>query len=169
MLSIATSLRPFAPLVVAMLTLPGLVKPPRVGAQAIPPRAALEHLPSGPPLQSRVFPADTGRARVADFGVLRALVDTVTANLSRLEIHVTTLAPGKSVHPPHRHPHEELLVVRMGMLDVFQNGATRRVGPGAVIFQASNELHGVRNPGPDSTTYVVIRIDPHDLPRPGRP
>ena len=133
-----------------------------------PARAAGEHAPSGPPLRSAVFPADTGRVRVTDAGVFRALVDTVTSNLSRLEIHITTLAPEKSPHPPHRHAHEELMIVRTGSLEVLQNGATRHAGPGAVIFEASNELHGLRNPGPDSARYVVIRIDPHDLPIEGR-
>jgi quercetin dioxygenase-like cupin family protein len=137
------TLRPF---VLALVVLPGLVTPNAAAGQ-------------GPPLHSAVFPPDTGRVRVTEAAVFRALVDTVTANLSRLEIHVTTLGPGKAPHPPHRHPHEELMVVRSGTLEVFQNGATRRVGPGAVIFEASNELHGLRNPGPDSATYVVIRID----------
>ena len=128
-------------------------------------QAPVEHEPHGPPLTSRVFPADSGTVRVTDAALFLALVDTVTANLSRLEIHVTTLGPGKAPHPPHRHAHEELIVIRSGTLEVLQNGVTRRAGPGAVIFEASNELHGLRNPGPDSTTYVVIRIDPHDLVR----
>lgn len=118
------------------------------------------------PLASTVFPPDSGRLRAADGAVFRSLVDTATANLSRLEMHVTTLAPGKSPHPPHRHPHEEIMIVRSGMLDVLQNDVTRHAGSGAVIFEASNELHGLRNPGPDSATYVVIRIDPHDLVSP---
>ena len=159
MLSIPTSLRPFVSCVAAVLVLPGLATPRGAAGQSTPAR---------PPLRSAVFPPDTGRVRVTDVGVFRALVDTVTSNLSRLEIHITTLAPGKSPHPPHRHAHEELMIVRNGTLDVFQNGATRRAGPGAVIFEASNELHGLRNPGPDSATYVVIRIDPYDLPIPGR-
>ena len=115
------------------------------------------------PLASVLFPADTARATSANGARFRSLVDTVTANLARLEIHVTTLAPGKSPHPPHRHPHEEIMIVRSGTLEVFQNSATRLASAGAVIFEAANELHGLRNPGPDSATYVVIRIDPHDL------
>jgi len=156
--SIPTSLRPLLSCVATMLALPALATPRGAAAQSTPARA---------PLRSAVFPPDTGRLRVTDAGVFRALVDTVTSNLTRLEIHVTTLGPGKSPHPPHRHAHEELMIVRNGTLDVFQNGATRRAGPGAVIFEASNELHGLRNPGPDSATYVVIRLDPHDLPIPG--
>jgi len=160
MLSITTSLRTFGCCIAAVLILPGLGTPRSAGAQSTPAR---------PPLRSAVFPADTGRVRVTHAAVFRALVDTVTSNLSRLEIHVTTLGPGESPHPPHRHAHEELMIVRTGTLEVLQNGATRHAGPGAVIFEASNELHGLRNPGPDSATYVVIRIDPHDLPIPGRP
>ncbi len=131
----------------AILALFGVANPRPIGAQ----------------LRSSVFPPDTGRVHATESGVFRSLVDTTTTNLAKLEIHVTTLAPGKSPHPPHQHAHEELMIVRSGTLEVLQNGIIRRARPGAVIFQASNELHGVRNPGPDSATYVVIRIDPHDI------
>src|SRR5215471_3701514 len=77
------------------------------------------------PLRSTVFPADSGRLRNADGVIFRALVDTETVNLSRLEMHVTTLAPGHAPHPPHRHLHEELMIVRSGTLEVLQNGTTR--------------------------------------------
>jgi len=120
-------------------------------------------VPNCAPLGSTVFPPDSGRVRAGDGALFRSLVDTATTNLSRLEMHVTTLAPGKSPHAPHRHPHEEIMIVRSGTLEVLQNGVTRRAHSGAVIFEASNDLHGLRNPGPDSATYVVIRIEPHDL------
>jgi len=121
--------------------------------------------PSGPcpPLESTVIQADSGRPHQGDGALFRALVDTATTNLSRLEMHLTTLAPGKSPHPPHRHVHEELMIVRSGSLEVLQNGVTRHARAGDVIFEASNELHGLRNEGPDSATYLVIRIEPHDI------
>ncbi|GAC1699421.1 MAG: hypothetical protein NVS9B3_16410 [Gemmatimonadaceae bacterium] len=122
------------------------------------------HGPRGQPLHSMVFPADSIATRATAVGAMRRVVDTLTPALSRLEIHVTTLAPGRTVHPPHRHAHEELMIVREGTLEVLQNDKTRTAGPGSVIFEASNELHGLRNPGPAPATYYVIRIDPHDLP-----
>jgi len=79
MLSIPTSLRPFVSCVAAVLVLPGLATPRGAAAQSTPAR---------PPLRSAVYPPDTGRVRVTDVGVFRALVDTVTSNLSRLEIHI---------------------------------------------------------------------------------
>jgi|SRR2546422_993673 len=78
MLSIPTSLRPCACCAAAVLILPVVATLRGAAAQATPAR---------PPLRSAVFPADTGRVRVSDVGVFRTLVDTVTANLSRLEIH----------------------------------------------------------------------------------
>src|SRR5215831_14981781 len=99
-------------------------------------------------LRSTVFPADSARSRRTRPPTQRSLVDTATAILSKLEMHQTTLAPGESPHPPHRHAHEELMIVQSGTVQVYQNGVTRRAGPGSVIFMASNELHGLRNPGP---------------------
>ena len=46
-----------------------------------------------------------------------------------------------------------------GTLETFQSGATRRVGPGGIIFQASNELHNVTNVGKTPATYFVIGWD----------
>jgi quercetin dioxygenase-like cupin family protein len=80
-----------------------------------------------------------------------------TATLDELEMHVTTLAPGKSPHPPHKHPEEELIIIKEGQLETLLNGATQRVGPGAVIFQASNQLHGITNVGETPAVYYVIR------------
>src|SRR5207247_593257 len=73
-----------------------------------------------------------------------------------LEIHISTLNVGQSPHEPHKHVHEELLIVKEGTLETFQSGETRRAGPGAIISQASNEMHNVRNVGTTPATYYVI-------------
>ena len=57
---------------------------------------------------------------------------------------------------PHQHVHEELLIIKEGTLETFQSGTTRKVGPGGIIFQASNELHNVTNIGSTPATYYVI-------------
>jgi len=81
---------------------------------------------------------------------------TATATLDELEIHVTTLPPGQASHEPHKHPNEEVIIVKEGTVEAFQAGQTRRLGPGAVMFMASNELHAVRNVGDTPATYHVI-------------
>lgn len=89
-------------------------------------------------------------------GSVRKFLDAPTATLNNLEVHVTTLNPGQSPHSPHRHGHEELLIVKQGVIDVLVNGTWKSVGPGSVVFFASNQLHGVRNSGNVPATYHVI-------------
>lgn len=122
-----------------------------------------------PPLRSAVFPVDSVRVRQGAAANQRSIVDTLTANLSKLEMHETTLAPGQTPHAAHRHGHEELMIVRNGTIEVLQGTVTRLARPGDVVFMASNELHGLKNVGSTSATYLVIRIDPHDTPPDAKP
>ena len=71
-------------------------------------------------------------------------------------MHVTTLNAGLASHAPHTHPNEEVVILKEGRLEVFANGETRVVGPGAVMFMASNQPHAVRNVGDVPATYHVI-------------
>jgi quercetin dioxygenase-like cupin family protein len=106
--------------------------------------------------KSTVYEWSTADTKPNDWGAVRQVMRTPTPTLDELEIHISTLAPGKSPHAPHQHEHEELLIVKEGTLETFQSGATRRVGPGGIIFQASNELHNVTNVGTSPATYFVI-------------
>jgi XRE family transcriptional regulator, regulator of sulfur utilization len=42
-------------------------------------------------------------------------------------------------------------------VEALVNGETKRVGPGSVIFQASNQMHTVRNVGDVPAVYHVMR------------
>ena len=106
--------------------------------------------------KSAVYPWSATDTKPNEWGAVRQVMRTPTPTLDELEIHISTLAPGKSPHAPHQHEHEELLIVKDGTLDTFQSGTTRRVGPGGIIFQASNELHNVTNVGQAPATYFVI-------------
>jgi quercetin dioxygenase-like cupin family protein len=90
-------------------------------------------------------------------GFTRKFFQRPTATLDELECHVTTLNPGESPHAPHKHPDEELVIIKEGTVEAFLNGQTRRAGPGSVIFQASNQMHGLKNVGAAPATYHVIK------------
>lgn len=92
-----------------------------------------------------------------DVGELRNVVRQPTRTLDELEMHITTLNAGQESHPPHQHPAEELIIIKEGTLESFVNGEYRKVGPGSVVFQASNQLHGIRNIGKGPATYHVIQ------------
>lgn len=73
-------------------------------------------------------------------------------------MHITTLNPGMSPHPPHKHPNEELIILRQGTVETLSNGTWVRVGPGSIIFNGSNQLHGFKNVGTEPAIYHVVNF-----------
>jgi mannose-6-phosphate isomerase-like protein (cupin superfamily) len=112
---------------------------------------------SKPVMRCSVFDWNRIKAEPTKTGARRAFFDSPTATLDRLECHVTTVNPGEAAHAPHKHPEEELMIVKEGTLESVQEGVTNVVGPGSIIFQASNQMHGVRNVGETSATYFVFK------------
>ena len=109
-----------------------------------------------PVMGSAVFEWNSIPAKPTEVGSVRSFFKARTATLDELEMHVTTLQPGKASHPPHQHPNEELIIVMQGTVETLSNGEWKRVGPGSVIFNASNQLHGLRNVGTGEAIYHVI-------------
>ena len=107
------------------------------------------------PQGSFVLPWEELQARPAN-GKSRSIVRTPTATLDELESHVTVLPAGEASHAPHRHPQEEVIIVREGTVEFFQNGVTTRVGPGGFAFMASMDEHNAKNVGDTPATYFVI-------------
>lgn len=109
-----------------------------------------------PVMQSTLFDWNAVTSRPTDVGAVRQFFRAPTATLDELECHVTTLKPGATSHAPHKHPNEELVIVKEGTVEALVNGEMKRAGPGSVIFNASNQLHGIRNVGDGPATYHVI-------------
>ena len=55
------------------------------------------------------------------------------------------------------------MVIKEGTLAAMQNGKTNIVTDGGIIFEASNEEHGLVNVGTNQATYYVFKFSPHDL------
>ena len=107
-------------------------------------------------MQSSIFDWKQIEAKETPTGTSRRFFRAQTATLDELECHVTTLKPGESSHPPHQHPEEEILIIKEGMVESLVNGQMKRVGPGSVIFQASNQMHSIKNVGNEPATYHVF-------------
>ncbi len=110
------------------------------------------------PLASHAYRFEDLPVRSNGANRFRAVLDGQTHAGARLEIHETTLAPGASPHPPHRHIHEEIFLMREGAVEVTISGKTTRLGPGGVAFIASNDLHGLRNAGETPANYFVLAL-----------
>jgi mannose-6-phosphate isomerase-like protein (cupin superfamily) len=116
-----------------------------------------------PKLPSSVFDWTQLNVEKTAVGERRAVFDAPSANMDMVECHVTTVKAGLAPHAPHEHPEEELIIVKEGTLEVMQKGATTVVGPGSVIFEASGDLHGLKNVGDTPATYFVFKWRPRDM------
>jgi quercetin dioxygenase-like cupin family protein len=112
--------------------------------------------PAAAILESQVFDWDSVKPREVAYGSARQFFRAPTVTLAELEMHVTTLNAGQTSHAPHQHANEELIILREGTLETLSLGEWKRVGPGSIIFNASNDLHGVRNVGTGPATYHVV-------------
>ena len=110
-----------------------------------------------PLMGSSVFDWNAIEAQPTKVGSTRKFFQAPTATLDELECHVTTLNPGETPHPPHKQPDEEVIIVKEGVVEAMVNGQMKRVGPGSIIFQASNQLHSIRNVGKTTAVYHVIK------------
>ena len=91
----------------------------------------------------------------------RAVLKGETHSGYPIELHLTELGPGQAPHPPHKHVHEEMLMLQDGVLDVTINGQVTHLTAGSVAYVASNDEHGWRNPGQTHAQYFVIALGPN--------
>ena len=75
-----------------------------------------------------------------------------------LQIHTSSVEPGKAAHDPHTHEdREELIIVKEGTLEQTINGESRVLLPGSVTLVLPGDLHGMRNAGMVPATYYILR------------
>jgi quercetin dioxygenase-like cupin family protein len=101
---------------------------------------------------------DSLTAKINPNGISRAVFDNATPTLDKFEVHVTSLSPGMSSHPVHRHSWEEILLLKEGEVEVSINGKKQHAGPGAFIFFAANDPHNATNVGSKPATYYVVNF-----------
>jgi mannose-6-phosphate isomerase-like protein (cupin superfamily) len=131
---------------------------PAVLIPAILPREASALQDSAMP--SATYPFDKLPVQKTNEAEYREALKGKLATGESLEVHETTLPPGAAPHPPHRHVHSEMWLIREGTVELNVNGAISRLGPGSVGFVRSNDLHGIKNTGTTAATYFVVEIGP---------
>lgn len=106
---------------------------------------------------SAIFDWNAIQAKPTKVGFTRPFFKMPTGTLDLLSCHVTTLNPGEAPHPSHRHPEEEMIILKEGTLEAMHDGQSRQMSAGSILFLAPNDLHGVRNIGDTSATYYVLK------------
>jgi quercetin dioxygenase-like cupin family protein len=110
------------------------------------------------PMPSHAYRFDDLAVRGKPENRSRAVFDGLTHAGFHIDLHETELAPGLTPHPPHHHEHEEMILIREGILDVTIAGKVTTVGPGGVAYVASNQEHGWRNTGTVQAHYFVLAL-----------
>ncbi|HYP08764.1 MAG TPA: cupin domain-containing protein [Bryobacteraceae bacterium] len=109
-------------------------------------------------LASEFYPFDSLAVRGTGASRSRAVLRGKNRKGMTVEAHHTELAAGSAPHPAHRHVHEEMIVVREGLMEVTIAGKVMKLGPGGVAYIASNDEHGWRNAGDTQAHYIVITL-----------
>ena len=107
-------------------------------------------------MHSTVFDWNSLTPKDNSYGARREVVRRPTATLDELEMHITTVNPGQTSHAPHQHLNEELIIIKEGTVETLSQGVWKRLGPGSIIFNGSNELHGLKNVGTTPAVYHVV-------------
>lgn len=86
------------------------------------------------------------------------VMDGASSVLANLEVHLTTIAPGKAAHPPHTHTdQEELIIVKEGVINMTIAGKSKTLHAGGLAYSLPGDEHGAVNTGTSNASYYVIK------------
>jgi len=111
-------------------------------------------------MPSATYPFEKLSVRTLDNGQIRDVLKGKLATGESVEVHETTLPPGGTLHPPHRHLRSEMCLIREGTVELIVNGAKYQLGPGSVGFVQSNDAHAIKNVNTTPASYFVVGIGP---------
>lgn len=109
------------------------------------------------PYKSRAFDWDKTAVEVKSFGESRQFEKCTTNNVDFLEIHATTLLPGKKA--PNRDTQskfEKLLIVKDGKVMKSLNGVSKELNAGSVALIMEGDKVTIENSGEVPAVYYMI-------------
>jgi (S)-ureidoglycine aminohydrolase len=101
---------------------------------------------------------DNWSVQPTDKGERREVFDRFTAVFQKMELHVTSLNPGQVSHNPHKHPQEEIILIRKGTALVLLGETTQPAEAGDLIFFASSTMHSLKNTGASPLEYFALQF-----------
>lgn len=91
-------------------------------------------------------------------GERRQVFDRFTAMFQKMELHVTSLNGGQVSHSPHKHPQEEIILIRKGTGVALIGEAAQNTAAGDLLFFSSGTLHSLKNSGSTPLEYFALQF-----------
>jgi mannose-6-phosphate isomerase-like protein (cupin superfamily) len=113
-------------------------------------------------LPSKIYQFDKLETRTSGNIIIRNMFNGPIFEGCTISLHESDLAPHSIPHPPHRHQHEEMVLIIEGTLEFTINRVLTRAGTGSILFAGSNDLHGIRNPEDTHAKYFVFALGPEN-------
>lgn len=88
------------------------------------------------------------------------LTGMLAAGSVRLEMHSSTQEAGAPHEAIGTHLHNEIWLVREGVVELTTNGVARRMEAGDVGICIAGDKHFIQNVGPTQASYFVISVGP---------
>ncbi len=113
--------------------------------------AQTDTLPSG------VYSWSNAKPEKTLTGERRQVLKGSTLDLASLEIHTSTLSPGKTNHPPRAYNNrEELIIVKEGTLKLTIKDSSKILGAGGLALIVAGDEQSFSNPSDKPVTYYVL-------------
>ena len=92
-----------------------------------------------------------------DRGGVRQLFDRKTVMMNRFDIHITSLNPGISSHPPHTHQNEEIILMIDGEGEMILGDKKQKIITGDAAWVESMIPHNITNIASRPAVYFAIQ------------
>ena len=113
----------------------------------------MEGFPEFLPIPNSVVDMTNSTALLENGQPLKIYYNGPTDQLKTMIAGNLLLDQGVSPHPPHQHPEEEFMLITQGTGEIFCDGKTYQVGPGAMMYCAGNKMHGITNTGTEKMLF----------------
>jgi (S)-ureidoglycine aminohydrolase len=110
------------------------------------------------PFKSQVFHWEKTKVAWTRNGENRQFMKGFTNHLDYIDIHATTLNPGKEAPATDIRPKfEKLLIVKEGQILQTINGEKKTLNPGSVVLAGADDILKIENAGDKPVVYFMIQ------------
>jgi len=112
------------------------------------------------PLKTDVISSQNAKASQDAWGTFLSYYEGRSNHITDILTGVAIINPGEEIHPPHKHPEEEFLMILEGQGTWSIKGVESPASAGDILFAVPGDLHGIKNTGDSPLKFVVFKYNP---------